>query len=476
MLPAWMLYATAIGGLAFITALALEHLLGIWSLPRRAAWVLAMAATVALPLWFASRRPVRAAAGPTRARTAVAAPARVFASRGVSATVPWRLRVMRWSLRVDRRTRVVWAASSAAVSLAFLVAYASMLRRRRSWREGTMQGHRVLMTEDVGPAVVGFFRPRIVIPEWALALPSGERRLMLDHELEHLSAGDPKLLLFAGVVLVLFPWNAALWLMTRRLRLAIEIDCDARVVRGTDAADEYGLFLVAVGERRTHGLFLAASLAERRSSLERRIYAMTSLRPRYPILASLPFAALALGATVLAAQTPTPPAGAGGVISRVGGGPPPADRIQLTNDDMRKLLMSQHAGIANGTSDDNMLTVVLASNGEIVASGSGKVAVAAARAGGSAGGGEGTGVRVLVGTGVPAAGGERRASALKSEGGSAEAGPSSNMIKFPGIGEIDRSLIKDQYVRAYDEGQVSPGRLMVRVVTLTGTAGTLTKK
>jgi hypothetical protein len=298
---------------------------------------------------------------------------------------------------------------------------------------------------------------------------------MLDHELEHLSAGDPKLLLFAGVMLVLFPWNAALWLMTRRLRLAIEIDCDSRVVRGSDAADEYGLFLVAVGERRAHGLFLAASLAERRSSLERRIYAMTSLRPRYPILASLPFAALALGATVLAAQTPTPPAGAGGVIVRAIG-PTPADRILLTNDDMKKLLSSHHAGIVNGTSDDNMLTVVLASNGEIVASGSGQVAVAATRATGGAAGGE---VRVVARAAAPTAataGGEMKERRVRSEGGSAEAGPSSNMMKLPGIGEIDRSLIKDQYMKAYDEGEVSPGRLMVRVVTLTGTAGTLTKK
>src|SRR5262249_57068837 len=104
-----------------------------------------------------------------------------------------------------------------------------------------------------------------------------------------------------------FPWSAALWFMARRLRLAIEIDCDARVIGVGEPAEEYGLFLVAVGERRVHGLFLAASLAERRSSLERRICAMTVLRPRHPLPASIPFAALALGAAALAAQTPTPP-------------------------------------------------------------------------------------------------------------------------------------------------------------------------
>lgn len=464
MVPAWMLYATAIGGLAFITALALEHLLGIWSLPRRAAWVLAMAVTVALPLWLATR-PATRGRTPTNARfterPVAGGAVRATPSRSVARrSVPWRLRVMRWSLRFDRRTRTAWTAGSVAVGLTFIAAYASMLRRRRAWREDMLHGHRVLMTNDVGPAVIGFLRPRIVIPEWALSLPHTERRLMLDHELEHVNASDPKLLLFAGVVLVLFPWNAALWLMTRRLRLAIEIDCDARVVRGTDAADEYGLFLVAVGERRAHGLFLAASLAERRSSLERRIHAMTSLRPRYPILASVPFVALALGATLLAAQTPTPPAAAGGVIARttMRDTALAANLIRLSNTDVRAIIAQHHPAIANGTAIENTVNIVLASTGEVVTT----RAVNVTEAPVARGGGGVMSVRAV--RAVPTEVRTERAPTI-AQRDTARTAPL--YWQFGGI-RIDRSLINGYVTSRYSAGEVSANAVTVNVVTLVG--------
>ena len=477
MLPAWMVYATVIGVLAAVTALALEHLVGIWSLPRRGVWIAAMIVAIVAPIWLATRTPARVATRPPQPRTAVASAVGLAGAR-LERRMPWRIRAYRWSIRFDRRARTTWIASSGIVALALGVAYASMLRRQRAWRHDTLLGHRVLTTTDIGPAVVGFVWPRIVIPEWALALPDRERRLMLEHELQHLSAGDPKLLLFAGLIVILFPWNVALWFMTQRLRLAIEIDCDARVVHGTDEADEYGLFLLAVGERRAHGFYLAASLAERRSSLERRIHAMTMLRPRHPILASLPFAALAFGATALAAQTPTPPAsaGAGGFV-RAAAVAPPADRIQLSQDQMRALLTARHPDIASGKSEDNLLTVVLASNGEVVLSGTSRVSIArSSGAGGSAGrvasGGGAVARLAPTAATATATGGDAGAPTpvvvKKAEGFGAGAGAASGFATFPGVGNIDRSLIKDQYRMAFDAGQVSAGTLIVVVVTLTG--------
>jgi len=170
-----------------------------------------------------------------------------------------------------------------------------------------VDGHPVLLTTDIGPAVVGVLRPTILLPAWAFALGEADRRLMLEHEAEHVRARDPMLIAFAAWALALFPWNPAVWFVVKRLRLAIEIDCDRRVLgrRSADARD-YGLLLLTVGARSANRLRFAASLAEPRRFLEQRILAMTTARPSRPLAASAPFVAIALLAAVAVAQTPRP--------------------------------------------------------------------------------------------------------------------------------------------------------------------------
>lgn len=492
MVPAWMLYATAIGVLACGAALAAEHLLGVWGLPRRFVWVAAMALTIALPIILATRSPRRIA------RTAMAAairrtPTPPRAALAVARSPQsLRITIYRLSIRFDRVARTLWIVASLLVSAGLIVAVLSLYQHRDGWRGGKLYGHDVMLTRDLGPAVVGVFRPRIVIPEWALGLPDRERRFMLHHELEHLMSNDPQLLLFTGIALLLCPWNAALWWMAHRLRLAIEIDCDARVIAASDAPDEYGLFLVAVGERRTSGFFLAASLAERQSSLERRIVAMTSLRPRRPLLASLPFAAIVIGAATLAAQTPQPPAvaAAGGMIRM---SKDTLNRIKLSDDQVRALIASHHPDVLRGVSEDNSLTIVLASNGDLVVSGTSKVALGAVArvslaptsAGGAyaeaaparataafmdsavvaaklAAAGQGGGVSAMparTGDGAGAEMGAVKAALVASQGG---------MMTLAGVGSVDASLVQDMYFTNYDAGVVSVNPLHVRFVILRG--------
>jgi TonB family protein len=75
----------------------------------------------------------------------------------------------------------------------------------------------------------------------------------------------------AGVLLVATPWNPLLWWQFRRLRAAIEMDCDRRVLRGRPGDRRaYGELLLEVG-----GLTVpqvgTAGLTGSRSTLERRI-------------------------------------------------------------------------------------------------------------------------------------------------------------------------------------------------------------
>lgn len=321
MLIVWMLYATLLGALITASALALEHVVALWRGPRRVVWLGALAAAVTVPVGAALRHGPEPAVHPLRTTRTTATDLQVLHTNAATyaRSAPSRARMMPTIDRLRDRARAAleraewnrfvaaaWvAASGVALALLFLGVW-RLRRRRRPWRAAEIDGLRVFVAKDVGPAVVGALHPAIVVPEWALSLASRERALMLRHESEHVAAGDTRLLLIAGVSLVLFPWNAVLWIVARRLRLAIEIDCDARVLRVLNSPRDYGRLLLAVGARSAVSLPYATALVERRGSLERRILAMTTSPSKHPVLAALPLAAVAGTAVTLAAQTPRP--------------------------------------------------------------------------------------------------------------------------------------------------------------------------
>jgi TonB family protein len=154
--------------------------------------------------------------------------------------------------------------------------------------------------------VVGLFRSRIVLPAWALSADEEARRLVLEHEQEHVRAGDPRLLAAALVFAALIPWNPAAWWQLRRLRLAIEVDCDARVLRRRADVRAYGTVLLEVGRRAVRSRLPLAAFAEPVSSLERRIRIMTAPRASRPLLRAAGCGALAAALTAAACETPQP--------------------------------------------------------------------------------------------------------------------------------------------------------------------------
>ena len=180
-----------------------------------------------------------------------------------------------------------------------------------------VDGVAVLVSERTGPAAMGVLRGRVVLPRWALGLEPAQRRLMVLHEAEHVRAGDPQLALAGLVVCALMPWNVAAWWQLGRLRLALEMDCDARVLARSDDVRSYGSLLLEVGQRRGAGL--AVGLAETRSSLERRIRMMTRTTTGRRTLRALGLAVASAGVLVMACETPGP--------TEVGA--PGADEVEL---------------------------------------------------------------------------------------------------------------------------------------------------
>ncbi|HEY9225181.1 MAG TPA: M56 family metallopeptidase, partial [Gemmatimonadaceae bacterium] len=102
-----------------------------------------------------------------------------------------------------------------------------------------------------------------------------ERALVLLHEREHLRAHDGRLTTAALIAVVSMPWNPALWYALRRLRTAIEVDCDRRVLRASPDVRRYGGLLVAVAQRAVGSSLAIAGFSERAAPLARRIHAMT---------------------------------------------------------------------------------------------------------------------------------------------------------------------------------------------------------
>jgi hypothetical protein len=169
-----------------------------------------------------------------------------------------------------------------------------------------MAGTAVYISEDSGPAVVGFLRPYIVVPRWLTKLSPDEQELVIAHERSHLRAYDTQLLTIAVCLLACMPWNPVLWWQLRRLRLAIEIDCDTRILDLGYPVARYSETLIAVGERQSASYAMAMAGYGSKSFLEQRIHTMLRKKTRHAWVWALALACLGVGLAVCAAEVAPP--------------------------------------------------------------------------------------------------------------------------------------------------------------------------
>ncbi|GEM_PF-1153789 len=83
------------------------------------------------------------------------------------------------------------------------------------------------------PVLVGFRRPRLYLPEGWAAWPEDQLRGILAHELAHLRARDPYVLVLQTLALVLFGLNPLVWVMYTRLTHLRELRCDEAALEQT---------------------------------------------------------------------------------------------------------------------------------------------------------------------------------------------------------------------------------------------------
>ncbi len=347
MITAWMVYALMVGVLLGGGALALEALLRAHRLPVRGVWAGAMALAVGWPLVHVLRKILP----DPSALPAPPGPGWVVALDPLAVQVGSRS----FLHLLDGPVLVGWVtASSVLLALALLLLLRTHWLRKR-WPGEKAGGRAVLLSDDWGPAVVGFLHPEIVLPAWCRDLDEEALALILDHEAEHLRAGDLRLLLSAAVLPVLLPWHLPLWWLLGRLRLAAEGDCDLRVLRKHPGRlRSYLELLLEVGRRPPRRQFAGAMLSEPEETLERRILIMTMPFPEKPWVRALLLGSTgvllvavacwapgpmgveeevgptpAAEAVTLPPETGIPPAEAGSPGVAPGGGPGPQVPVDL---------------------------------------------------------------------------------------------------------------------------------------------------
>ena len=291
MILAWLLYVLLVGALVTAAAAALAVACRRTGLPQRWVWLAALGVSAVLP--FNALRP------PAEAPVLAGSPVAAVAADVSSALLPDRSASwISWDLAVV----LTWVLASGVVLVVLALVQRRLRLAVRSGTEAVLDGTHVRVTRDLGPAVIGFLRPEIVLPAWTSDLPSSERRLVVQHERAHRDAGDQWLLGLGLAAVVVMPWNAFVWWQLRRLRQAIEIDCDRRLVRAGASPAAYCSLLLDLAERPGASHAPVTALATPVSFLARRLAMLTERQPRTRILRAALGATAGLALLALACQ------------------------------------------------------------------------------------------------------------------------------------------------------------------------------
>jgi beta-lactamase regulating signal transducer with metallopeptidase domain len=152
------------------------------------------------------------------------------------------------------------------------------------------------------PTAVGFFKPTVLLPEWALTdLSERDLVAVILHELAHLQRRDDWTNLAQKLLGVIFFFHPAVWWVERRLALEREMACDELVLAKTGNRRAYAECLVSLAEKSfaRHGIALAQSLIGHAKSTALRLARILDPNRAATPRAYMPALALASAALVL---------------------------------------------------------------------------------------------------------------------------------------------------------------------------------
>ena len=243
----WLLHGTLATSAAIVLVLALRPLWrrGLGAGSALWLWLLLPAALLAIsvprPTVVVEQGVVQAPRGPEAladAATYASFEAAHSAASVAAASHPAPAAGPTWLLAVWLSGLLVLALRLARQQRAF--------RRRLGRLRRRADGSFVASTALVGPAVIGAWRPRIVVPsDFEQRYDAQQRALVLAHERCHLRRGDLQVNLLLSALRCVFWFNPLVHLASAKLRLDQELACDASVLRHhPDAGRAYATALL----------------------------------------------------------------------------------------------------------------------------------------------------------------------------------------------------------------------------------------
>jgi beta-lactamase regulating signal transducer with metallopeptidase domain len=319
----WMFYSLCVGAVVTVAALAAAEAQRAAGRTVRWVWAGAIIAIVSLTLAAPMRRSDHSAnislltsavvSSTSHDAPAVSGVGVWYAAARAALEMPLREAlgavqsvIDRTPVLVHRSLAVAWLFCSLLVLGVFGVSYVRIKRRVSQWPLRHVADIDARIAPSAGPAVVGLAPPQIILPAWLLARSNEEQTLVVTHEQEHVRAGDPWLLIGACAALVLFPWNPALWFSFARLQLAVELDCDRRVLKRGVPAAKYGALLIEISSLRVTLSSAMPAFSHNSSYLERRLLAMTSRVSKFAMTRWVAGAAVAGVALMAACESKLP--------------------------------------------------------------------------------------------------------------------------------------------------------------------------
>lgn len=301
----WMAYALAVSLLGGLAAAASERVLRLRGSPVRGVWLAALLGSVAAPL-------LAAALGTGHA------PARGLIVTGLEGVVPPMAALEGAAAQtaanagidlpgLDAALAALWGVTAVA-ALGWLGWSALALRRRLqelpSRAIGRVRWH---VSDEAGPAALWSLTgaAHVLVPTWFSELDPEKRRLALAHEREHLRRGDSLVVGLAFFLAAAAPWCLPLWWQASRLRRAVEIDCDRRVLATGADPKRYGELLLETSAARS-GWARAMAHFGRSSGLRDRVLQLAPGSGKTGAARVASLVAVAVSAVVLAVSVPRP--------------------------------------------------------------------------------------------------------------------------------------------------------------------------
>jgi beta-lactamase regulating signal transducer with metallopeptidase domain len=314
---ALLLRATLLMGAAWAAAVALRRA-GASAAARHLAWLLGIAALLALPLlWYwvpalgLPILPAEAATAAAESPPALASPALVLTGP-VSADVPiqaglgmvllavYALGTATLLLRLivgRRMLRRLWSDAGSVLD----PAWQTLLSRLSS---EMLVSRRVELRIARGPAVPmtwGTLAPKLLLPAEASEWPPERRRLVLLHELAHVARRDSLSRSLASLACAFYWFHPGAWFAARQMRMEQEHAADDRVLMAGGSPKAYALSLLHLARGAgTRPRFDQAAAMAGMYQLERRLVSITgAARRNHPGTIFFSSSALLAGLTTL---------------------------------------------------------------------------------------------------------------------------------------------------------------------------------